>query len=95
VVNNVVERCEPYPCPPGTRAQMSHYATLIVDGMNAEEVGRVWTRGLKKVEEYDPQRGWLYYMTKRVPEGAEWDFQLPRSVHDADGCHRRSTSQPI
>lgn len=52
------------------------HGALIVEGIDVAEISRAWRRGRKLVEAFDAERGWLYYMSKRVPDGAEWDFRL-------------------
>lgn len=50
------------------------HAVLSIEDLAIGDIRKSWQRGTSHVEEYDPSRGWLFYLSKRIPDGAEWDF---------------------
>ena len=52
-----------------------HVHSLVDTPLSAANVRESWQGGRAKVERYDPERGWRFYITKDIGEAADdWDI---------------------
>ena len=71
-----------------------HLHVLVDAPLSAAEIRRSWKGGRAKVQQYDPDRGWSYYITKEIGDTAlDWD--VSRRAHARTTPKRQDYSTAV